>query len=474
MNLNKGHQATKVPSHHDEKQLGDVVTWQHGDMTIKRVKDITFEHITEMDQLFDSAMKFYAGVKERDGVMEQMIEQRLKETGADKVVVITGGFHSGPFRDYFTSKGYTYAMISPKLTGSDEAGHQAYIANILRSAQRTTRNAQRETQEGSSLTVDRSTLRAQEATLADVSPADPYVYSPAQRAFYGLDPRPLVQYIGGIARRTLKDSKLVTQAREHFRLMTRGTDATDLMPRVVPIPGRAEVRDIKLVAEVSPLATPGVDRVETASQVRSEVRRAVAADEWALVKRSTQFEVGGQIRRGKQVYLIQHISESSEDVSLVPIDNSKKGARIFKRRNLNGNFYRLKLVEMVPEILPATKADPEPGQVLSGAPFSSGTPADLFNDVRRWFRHGERNFYEEIDHGIRSAATVQEPGKSRLATLRALGSKEPEAGPLRVRSRRVGDRGPNGPGGSANRRCALHGTSRRGRFGRSRNVQGSF
>ena len=102
---------------------------------VGRVKDVRFTHIAELDQLFVYAMKFYAGVKERDGLMERMIEKRLHETGAGKVAVITGGFHAGPFRDYFSSKDYTYALITPRLTGGDGAGHQSYEENMLKFAQ---------------------------------------------------------------------------------------------------------------------------------------------------------------------------------------------------------------------------------------------------------------------------------------------------------------------------------------------------
>ena len=100
--------------------------------SVSRAKDIKFAHLPELDQLFDAAMKFYAGVKERDGLMEQMIEKRLQEAGADKVAVITGGFHSEPFKNYFSSKDYSYALISPRITGVDDKGHEAYVENMLR------------------------------------------------------------------------------------------------------------------------------------------------------------------------------------------------------------------------------------------------------------------------------------------------------------------------------------------------------
>ena len=93
---------------------------------------VQFSHLDELDGLFDSAMQFYAGVKARDLAMIGMVEKRLKETGVGKVAVVTGGFHARPFRDYFSSQGYTYALVTPKITDQDEAGHRHYIENTLR------------------------------------------------------------------------------------------------------------------------------------------------------------------------------------------------------------------------------------------------------------------------------------------------------------------------------------------------------
>lgn len=97
----------------------------------KRVKDVRFRHTGELDALYASALKFYEGVKARDLAMIGMIEKRLLETGADKVAVVTGGFHSEPFRDYFSSRGYTYALVSPRITDADKAGYEAYINHTL-------------------------------------------------------------------------------------------------------------------------------------------------------------------------------------------------------------------------------------------------------------------------------------------------------------------------------------------------------
>ncbi len=110
---------------------------------VSRVKSVQFSHVAELDHLFDAAMKFYSGVKARDGMMETRIEERLKETGATKVAVITGGFHSQPMQDHFINKGYSYALITPKLSGADETGRDGYLQAALASilpAQNTYKN----------------------------------------------------------------------------------------------------------------------------------------------------------------------------------------------------------------------------------------------------------------------------------------------------------------------------------------------
>lgn len=96
----------------------------------KRVKDKGFSHLAEMTRLFNEALEFYRLAKVRDEKMLEGIEARLRETGANKTVVITGGFHSGPFTDYFKKKNYSYALITPQMGSAD--GHDRYVDLFLR------------------------------------------------------------------------------------------------------------------------------------------------------------------------------------------------------------------------------------------------------------------------------------------------------------------------------------------------------
>ncbi|MFH0985733.1 MAG: PAS domain-containing protein [Candidatus Omnitrophota bacterium] len=166
--------------------------------SIRKVRSVQFSHIEELDALFEKAMKFYAGVKERDGAMEQRIEERLRETGASKVAVITGGFHSRPFADYFSSKNHTYALISPKLNSSDDAGHAAYEQNMIRFSG----NGERGTGEALSWNVERGAWSAKDATREFEFLSDPKVLAGAyaiNAAVMRSEVRNVIQAVAGSA-----------------------------------------------------------------------------------------------------------------------------------------------------------------------------------------------------------------------------------------------------------------------------------
>ncbi len=96
----------------------------------KRVKDIQFTHLEEIDSLFDKAIEFYVGAKNRDEIMAGNVLTQMKENHLDKAVVVTGGFHAEPFQNIFSSHGFNYTLIAPKMTTADD-GRKAYIEMAL-------------------------------------------------------------------------------------------------------------------------------------------------------------------------------------------------------------------------------------------------------------------------------------------------------------------------------------------------------
>ena len=219
---------------------------RHPSSSIQRVKTVKFNHVQDLDQLFDGAMKFYKGVKERDHAMEEMVEKRLAETGADRVAVITGGFHSQPFKDYFSGKGYTYALISPKLIGADEEGHEAYINNMLRMQDSGGRKA-----DGVKTGSSPSAIHyPSSSTIEDLFLSDPYV-SPA-----------LAQAVFLAGRSVLPDSKHIKDYAAHLKaaagIALAGYEAdTVFVSATQSARKRSEARqaDVENIAEEMPDAT---------------------------------------------------------------------------------------------------------------------------------------------------------------------------------------------------------------------------
>jgi len=95
----------------------------------ERVRHGEFKHMEAIDELFEKALAFYEGVKARDGFMLRRVEEQLQATGAEKAIIITGGFHKEPFEEHFRANGYNYALITPNIT--ELGGHEAYLAAVF-------------------------------------------------------------------------------------------------------------------------------------------------------------------------------------------------------------------------------------------------------------------------------------------------------------------------------------------------------
>ena len=94
-----------------------------------RVRNMEFRHIEEIASLYTVALEFYRLVKKRDEVMTRNVVAQMKKLNIDKAAVITGGFHSDPFTDFFSKKDYRYALVSPKI--STPHGREAYVESLL-------------------------------------------------------------------------------------------------------------------------------------------------------------------------------------------------------------------------------------------------------------------------------------------------------------------------------------------------------
>lgn len=100
--------------------------------TQDRVQNLVFEHLDALDSLYQKALEFYRFVKQRDEVMLRRLNEQMRDKKIQKAVVVTGGFHSAPFEDYFRKAGLNYALLSPRITQAPAEGErQAYIDAVF-------------------------------------------------------------------------------------------------------------------------------------------------------------------------------------------------------------------------------------------------------------------------------------------------------------------------------------------------------
>lgn len=107
------------------------------------VRENPFTHLQEMDTLFQKAVEFYQGAKERDHILIENTKKWLKSSGADKAVVVTGGFHSQPFADEFRREGSSYFLITPHFSGPES--RENYLEAIFQGGWKKVKGATVET-----------------------------------------------------------------------------------------------------------------------------------------------------------------------------------------------------------------------------------------------------------------------------------------------------------------------------------------
>ncbi len=80
------------------------------------------------------AMSFYQGAERRNAIMLKNMERILRETGENKAVLITGGFHADPMSKVLLEKGFGYASITPSFGLQDKKQEwqerESYVRSI--------------------------------------------------------------------------------------------------------------------------------------------------------------------------------------------------------------------------------------------------------------------------------------------------------------------------------------------------------
>ncbi len=74
----------------------------------------------ELDDLFKSHERFYEAAIKRDRILYQNLMDLLKEKKQDFAMVVTGGFHTDGIKERLKAKGFSYMVVTPRITQFDE------------------------------------------------------------------------------------------------------------------------------------------------------------------------------------------------------------------------------------------------------------------------------------------------------------------------------------------------------------------
>ncbi len=75
--------------------------------------------------------KFYELAQKRDHILYENTLKRMKETNRSVVVLVTGGFHTDSFTQFFENENISYTVITPQTQGVDQKTEALYRARML-------------------------------------------------------------------------------------------------------------------------------------------------------------------------------------------------------------------------------------------------------------------------------------------------------------------------------------------------------
>jgi hypothetical protein len=98
------------------------------------VKSVTHSQLparrSTLSQTLATAYSFYDFARQREAVFYETIEKEMAAKKTDKAILVTGGFHTDGLMDIFRSEQINYAVLMPRLTGSD-LNNSDYISGML-------------------------------------------------------------------------------------------------------------------------------------------------------------------------------------------------------------------------------------------------------------------------------------------------------------------------------------------------------
>jgi len=88
-------------------------------MKFKGAKFTGKDDIRKLDAARIKIEKFYECSFKRDSAFVKNIEMKMKETGTNELILVTGGFHTDNLKTIFSQKGYSYVQVMPKIGKSE-------------------------------------------------------------------------------------------------------------------------------------------------------------------------------------------------------------------------------------------------------------------------------------------------------------------------------------------------------------------
>ncbi len=83
----------------------------------------------EWERHIKEAVRFYNVAQKRDGAIDQHI-RAFQEGKEEAAILVFGGFHASAIKDMFRQQGFSYVVISPKITAIDKR-HQDYYKRLM-------------------------------------------------------------------------------------------------------------------------------------------------------------------------------------------------------------------------------------------------------------------------------------------------------------------------------------------------------
>lgn len=107
---------------------------------IRRLADIAKEGsfsvpaaFPSIDGLFEQTLEFYRQAEKREGAFLENVISRMTESGSERAVLVTGGFHGRGMAEKFKKRGISFVSVRPRIASLDADGSTNYLSAMLAS-----------------------------------------------------------------------------------------------------------------------------------------------------------------------------------------------------------------------------------------------------------------------------------------------------------------------------------------------------